>query len=155
MSHWRSNILQRWPNIYSPNLQRSIKVRRWYLIFFVLLNRWIRNRQFLRVLWIELTNAITHYVHYLFVLWGLFIILFHDSTEAVSELNKEIRTTALLFWHFHKLCYVYWRAEQLGLITLFTLRANLVFAAEELLPFLHQGRHFLAVHGQNNLYESR
>jgi hypothetical protein len=50
---------------------------------------------------------------------------------------------------------MYWGAEKLDLITLFALGADLVLAAEELLPFLHQGRHFLAVHGQNNLYESR
>ena len=95
------------------------------------------------------------YVHYLLIFGRLFIIFFHDSTEAITKLNKEFRAAALLFWHLHKLCDMYWGAEKLDLITLFALGTDLVLAAEELLPFLHQGRHFLAVHGQNNLYESR
>lgn len=155
MCHWWSNILQRRSNIHSPNFQRSIKVWTRYLILFILLDWWIRNRHFLRILRVEFTNTITHYVHYLLIFGRLFIIFFHDSTEAITKLNKEFWAAALLFWHLHKLCDMYWGAEKLDLITLFALGTDLVLAAEELLPFLHQGRHFLAVHGQNNLYESR
>lgn len=155
MRHWWSYILQRRSNINSPNFQRSIEIWRRDLILFILLDWWIRNRHFFRILRIEFTNTITHYVHYLLVFGGLFIIFFHNSTKAISELNEEFWTAALLFWHLHELCDMYWRAEKLDLITLFALRADLVLTAEELLPFLNQGRHFLAVHGQNNLYESR
>ena len=155
MCHRWSNILQRRSYINSPNLQRSIKVWRRYLIFFILLNWWKWNRHFFRIFRVEFTNTITHYVHYFFIFRRLFIIFFHDSTEAISKLNKEFWTAALLFWHLHKLCDMYWGAEKLDLITLFALGADLVLTAEELLPFLHQGRHFLVVHGQNNLYESR
>jgi len=145
---WRANV-------HSPNFQRSIEVGRGLLILFVLLDWRIGNWRFLIVFGIELTDAIPHNVDYLFVFRRLFIIFFYDSAEAIRELNKELGTAALLFRHLHKLCHIYWRTEKLSLITLFEFRTNLVFATEELLPFLHQGRHFLVVHGQNNLYECR
>lgn len=155
MSHGRSNILQGRTDVHSANLEGSIEVGGGHFVFLVLLDGRKGDGRFLGVLGVELTDAIAHNVDYFFVFGGLLVILFHYSAEAVGKLDEEFGTAALLLGHFHELRHMYWGAEEFGLIALFELRTDLVFAAEELLPFLHKGRHFLAVHGQNNLYESR